>query len=123
MVSASSGEITLYEAFFGKKPTMSHMRIWYSVMFIHQPKLLSAGKLGEQGQHVRFLGYPGNSAGYKAYNPHTHKVTIICTPLFREEAQPTENAMFKTTGVDYSSTDEGDVVPPVKPVAPSDTPN
>ena len=69
-----------FEAFFGKKPDISHMRIWYSNVFIHQPKGLGAGKLGERGHQVKFLGYPDNTTGYKVYDPRTHKVSIVHAP-------------------------------------------
>ena len=104
-------KITPYEAFFGKKPTIAHMQVWYSKMFIHHPKSLSSGKLRECGQLVRFLGYPKNSAGYRAFDPNTHKVSIVRLPLFREEAHPTQNASFKMPGADYSSSEEAEDVP------------
>ena len=109
-VSVSASEITPYEAFFGKKPTIAHMRVWYSEMFIHHPKSLSSGKLRECSQLVRFLGYPENSAGYRAFDLNTHKVSVICLPLFREEARPTQNMSFEMPGADYSSSEEAEDV-------------
>ncbi len=64
-----SSSMTPFEAFFGEKPDISHMWVWYSDVFIHQPKSLGAGKLGEWGHQVKFLGYPDNSAGYRTYDP------------------------------------------------------
>src|SRR5258708_3495363 len=48
-ISTRAGDRTPYEAFFGTKPDMSHMRVWYSNVFIHQPEELGAQKLGEHG--------------------------------------------------------------------------
>jgi len=83
-VSSSLGDITLFEAFFGQKPNVSHMRVWYSDVFIHHPKDLGAKKLGEHGHHMKFLGYPHNSSGYRTYDPITHKVEVVRAPIFHE---------------------------------------
>ena len=40
--STYSGNITPFEAFFSKKPDVSHMRVWYSDVYTHQPKNLGA---------------------------------------------------------------------------------
>ena len=68
MAGSHSDSMTPFKAFFGEKPNISHMCVWYSDMFIHQPKSLSAAKLGEHGHQVKFLGYPDNSAGYRTYD-------------------------------------------------------
>jgi len=47
MAGSRSGSVTPFEAFFGEKPDVSHMRVWYADIFIHQPKGLGGGKLGE----------------------------------------------------------------------------
>ena len=71
------------------------MRVWFSDVFIHQAKDLGAWKLG-CGHLVKFLGYPENSAGYKTYDPQTHRVEIIQAPIFREEACHSMNKPFET---------------------------
>ena len=76
-ISARAGEKTPFEAFFGRKPNVSHMRVWFSDIYLHQPKDLRAQKIGEHGHPSKLLGYPENSAGYKAYDPLTHKVEIV----------------------------------------------
>ena len=76
-VSSSAGNQTPFEAFFGKKPDVGHMRVWFSDVFIHCAKDLGARKLGERGELVKFLGYPENSAGYRTYDPRTHKVEVV----------------------------------------------
>ena len=75
-ISTSLGNITPFEAFFDRKPDVMHMRVWYSDAYVHQPKDLGAKKLGEWGRLVKFLGYPKESAGYKMYEPSTHKVFV-----------------------------------------------
>ena len=76
-ISAQARDKTPYEAFFGKKPDVSHMRVWFSDVFVHQPKELGTQKLGEHGHPAKFLGYPEASARYRTYDPTNHKVMII----------------------------------------------
>ena len=47
MVSSGAGNVTPFEAFFRWKPSISHMRVWYSDVYTHQPKNLGSKKLGE----------------------------------------------------------------------------
>ena len=54
----SIGGKTPFEAFFGRKPDVAHMRVWYADAYAHQPKDLGVKKLGEHGRPVKFLGYP-----------------------------------------------------------------
>ena len=76
-VSACTRGKTPFEAFFDKKPDVSHMRVWFSDVFVHQPKELGVQKLGEHSRPAKFLGYPEALAGYRTYDPTNHKVTII----------------------------------------------
>ena len=81
-ISASSGGVTPYEAFYGKHPSVDHMRVWYCDVFIHCAKTLGAKKLGERGKLVKFLGYPENASGYRTYDPVEKKVEIVRAPIF-----------------------------------------
>src|SRR5260221_4286568 len=85
-------------ASFGVKH--SHMRVWYSDVFVHRPKDLGAKQLGERGHHMKFLGYPHNSSGYRTYAPVTHKVKVVWAPIFREEACPHASIFFESEAVD-----------------------
>lgn len=110
-VSSSLGKMTPFEAFFDRKPDISHMRVWYSDAYAHQPKDLGAKKLGERGWPVKFLGYPEESAGYKLYEPSTHKVFVARKPLFREEASAPRTTLFKTEGSDLDDNTPAEPVP------------
>ena len=76
-IHARSNSLTPFEAFLGWKPDIAHMRVWYSDVFIHQPKNLGVRKLGECGHLVKFLGYLEESSGYKVYEQVTHKVFVV----------------------------------------------
>ena len=107
-----------FKAFFGRKPDIGHMQVWYSDVFTHQLKDLGAGKLGECGHLVKFLGYPEESSGYKVYKLNTHKVYVVRKPMFREEACPSQTTTFESTGngSDPNEQDNGDI-----PLAPTST--
>src|SRR5258708_33196617 len=62
-MNSSLGDITPFEAFFGWKPNVSHMRVWYSDVFVHHPKDLGTKKLGEHGHCMKLA------------TPTTHLVT------------------------------------------------
>ena len=53
------------------------MQVWFSDVFVHCAKDLGVWKLGERGEMVKFLGYPEGTAGYRMYNPKTHKVEVV----------------------------------------------
>ena len=121
MISSQNRAVTPFEAFFGRKPDVLHMWVGYSDVYTHQSKHLRAGKLGDRGQQAKFLGYPDNTAGYKTYDPRTHKVSIVRHPIFREEARPQPNVTFETTGSgseddDNGASHAGDLTDPLPPV-------
>ena len=118
-----SGSVTPFEAFFGEKPDVSHMQVWYADVFIHQPKGLGAGKLGECGHQVKFLGYPESSVGYKTYDPCTHKVQVAHSPIFEEEVHPALLSSFESAGNDSDIGGDPDDIPPASadPLAVSAT--
>ena len=122
-VSASSGGLTPYEAFYGTRPSISHMRVWYCDVFIHHDKSLGARKLGERGKLVKFLGYPENVSGYRTYDPIGKKVEMVRAPTFREEARPTPNVPFESSPSDSeSNTDDAAASPmPTPPPSPHTT--
>ena len=78
-ISMRVGNVTPYEAFFSRKPDVSNMsmRVWYSNVYIHQPKELGAQKLGDCGHPAKSLGYPEGSAGYRTYDPSNYKVVVV----------------------------------------------
>ena len=46
-VSSGARNAMPFKAFFQQKPSVSHMRVWYSDVYTHQPKDLRSKKLGE----------------------------------------------------------------------------
>ena len=93
------------------------MHVWYAdILFAHQPKDLGAQKLGKHGWGLKFLGYPPDSAGYRVYNPSTHKVEVVCAPTFCEEGLPLHTAVSDSVGDELD--DDGEV--PMELARPSE---
>lgn len=53
-INSRNRSVSPFEAFFGKRPDISHMRVWFSNMFVHRPKDLGARKLGARGLQESF---------------------------------------------------------------------
>jgi hypothetical protein len=58
---------------------------------------------------MKFLGYPENSAGYKTYDPLTHKVEITRAPIFREEARAASDTTFEEKASNSDSDGESEL--------------
>nr|ABW74566.1 integrase [Boechera divaricarpa] len=76
---------TPYEAWCGRKPGVSHLRVFgsvcYSLIDAHNRK-----KLDEKSEKCIFLGYCSQSKGYRLYNPVSGKIVESRNVTFDEEA-------------------------------------
>ena len=68
-------EKTSFEAWYGFKPSMSHLRIFSSVCHVHVPDVKRV-KLDEKSEIGVLVGYSSNAKGYRIYMPHNNKVTV-----------------------------------------------
>ncbi|GKA63760.1 retrovirus-related pol polyprotein from transposon TNT 1-94 [Tanacetum coccineum] len=82
--SKSLDNKTPQEAWNGMKPTVSHLRIFRSIVYVH---ILSQrrSKLDDRSKKNVFVGYDKQSKGYKLYNPVTRKVVVSRDVDFDEE--------------------------------------
>ncbi|OMO58967.1 Integrase, catalytic core [Corchorus capsularis] len=76
---------TPYEAWFGQKPNVTHLRIFGSVCYARIPKA-KRGKLDEKAEVGVFVGYNTRSKGYKIFNPATSNVYVNRDVNFDENA-------------------------------------
>nr|GEW88413.1 retrovirus-related Pol polyprotein from transposon TNT 1-94 [Tanacetum cinerariifolium] len=82
--SKSLDNKTSQEAWNGLKPTVSHLRVFGSIAYVH---VLSQRRLNlddRSEKHV-FVGYDKQSKGYKLYNSVTRKVVVSRDVEFDEE--------------------------------------
>lgn len=73
------------EAWSGRKPGISHLRVFESVPYAHVPDQKRT-KLDDKSEKLIFVGYDSSSKGYKLYNPKTGKVISGRDVVFDEEA-------------------------------------
>ena len=74
---------TPFEAFYGFKPKISHLRIFGCKAFAH---ILNEDrrKLDAKAIKCIFIGYCTNQKAYKMYDPRTHKVFASRDVIFHE---------------------------------------
>lgn len=66
-------EATPYEIWNGRKPDLSHLRIFGSTAYMHVPKQFCK-KLDAKAKKVILVGYQGESSNYRLFNPDTMRV-------------------------------------------------
>ncbi|CAJ2657878.1 unnamed protein product [Trifolium pratense] len=79
-------EKTPQEAWSGRKPGISHLRVFGSIAHAHIPDE-KRSKLDDKSEKYIFIGYDANSKGYKLYNPDTGKTIISRNVIFNEEGE------------------------------------
>ena len=87
--------MTPYEMWIGKKPKLSHLKIFGSI--VHVKTLGALGKLEDMSKEMVFVGYERGTKGYRCFNLITHKVHLSRDVIFEEgrkwnfmERQPSE---------------------------------
>lgn len=60
-------DCTPYDAWFGKKPSIYHLRIFGSTQYVHIPKN-NRKKLDEKSIKYVFVGYSNESKSYRCYD-------------------------------------------------------
>ena len=64
---------TPHEVWTGKKPSISHLRVFGCDAYVHVPKE-KMRKLDNKYERCIFIGYKDGLKGYKLWNPETRKV-------------------------------------------------
>ena len=73
------------EMFTGKKPELSHLKIFGCPVFIHIPKE-KINKLDPSGKKGIFVGYSEVSKAFRIYIPGQHHIEINRDVTFDEDA-------------------------------------
>ncbi|KAJ4724683.1 Retrovirus-related Pol polyprotein from transposon TNT 1-94 [Melia azedarach] len=74
------------EAWCGRKPGISHLRVFGSVAHVHVPDERRT-KLDDKSESFILIGYDSSSKGYKLYNPNNKKIVISRDVIFDEEGE------------------------------------
>ncbi|MCO5579765.1 hypothetical protein L7F22_033625 [Adiantum nelumboides] len=73
--TAAIHEISPYERLYGIKPTVSYMKVFGCVCYVHVPKE-ARKKMESKAVKCIFLGYLVEKKGYKCYDPMTRQVYV-----------------------------------------------
>ena len=93
--------ITPHQAWFKRKPDVSHLRIWgcLAYVFIQKDRHHS---LQPHMEKCVFLGYPSGYKGWLFYNPKTQKYVISERAEFDEQVFPGLSKYKATSPVDLT---------------------
>jgi hypothetical protein len=92
--TAALDSVTPYELWNGRKPDVSHLRVWGCTAYVH----IQRDKRPALRPHYEkcvFIGHPEGYKGWKFYNPTTKRTVISERADFDERpanSQPTVNA-------------------------------
>ena len=64
---------TPYEKWYGRKPRVSHLRVFGCVAYAHVPDS-KRRKLDKKALKLRFVGYSRKSKGYRFFDERTQKI-------------------------------------------------
>ena len=76
-------EETPYERWCGKKPDMSHMKVFGCIAYAHIPDE-ERRKLDKKAVKLRFVGYANNAKGYRMYDEEKRRILIRRDVIFDE---------------------------------------
>jgi hypothetical protein len=81
--SSTLDDMTPHEVWTGKKPSLTHLRVFGCDAYVHIPKE-NRSKLDKKDEKCIFIGYKDGLKGYKLWNPETKKVVYSRDVVFRE---------------------------------------
>ena len=85
-LTSSVKDRTPYEVVFGKKPNLSHVRVFGCDAYVHVPKE-KRGKLDNKFKKNIFVGYKKGVKGYKPWNLESNTIVYSRDVVFHE-SQP-----------------------------------
>lgn len=74
---------TPYQRWNGKKPDMSHMKVFGCVAYAHVPDT-ERRKLDKKAVKLRFMGYTNNAKGYRLLDEEKRRILIRRDVIFNE---------------------------------------
>ena len=80
--------MTPYEAWYGKKPNVSHLHVFGCDAYAHIPKD-ERTKLDRKGVKCKFVGYSETQKAFRLWDPSTGKIKISRDVIFNENIQAT----------------------------------
>ena len=75
--------MTLEEKFIGKKPNVSHLRVFGCIAYVHVPNE-KRSKLNPKVEKCIFIGYSLKQKGYRCFNLSIRKLQVSRDVVFDE---------------------------------------
>jgi hypothetical protein len=75
--------MTLHIPFIGKKPDISHLKIFGCIAYVHVPDEKNS-KLNQKVKKCIFIKYSLKQKGYRCFNPSTWKLQMNKYVVFNE---------------------------------------
>ena len=97
---SKSIKTTPYELWHGKKPSLSHLKIWGCEAYV---KRLQPTKLDPRSDKCYFVGYPKETIGYSFYQPSECKVFVAKNGVFLEKEFLAKEVSGRTVQLDEIS--------------------
>ena len=91
---ALSGK-TPFEAWFGKKPNVKHLRVFGCAAYPHVPRN-ERGKLYPKAKCCIFLGYATQRKGYRLYDTKTSCIILSRNVVFNESSRGVDSKQEET---------------------------
>ena len=67
-------KLTPHQLYFGKKPTVSHLRSFGTTVYVGIPKANRESKLSNRSQKGYIMGYALKTKGYRVWIPEQNKI-------------------------------------------------
>ena len=87
--------------FFGRKPLVSHLRVFGCTAYTHVPKERRT-KLDDTAKPFIFTGYDVDAKAYRVYDPATQRISISRDVRFIEDQFPARSASSPQTRIPIS---------------------
>ena len=75
--------MTPEEKFIGKKPDVSHLKVFGYIAYVHVPDE-KRSKLDPKADKCIFIGYSSEQKGYRCFSPFTRKLQVSRDVVFNE---------------------------------------
>ncbi|MBV8801912.1 MAG: hypothetical protein JO131_02910, partial [Gammaproteobacteria bacterium] len=112
----SLNNLTPQEAWSGRRPTVSHFKIFGSIAYAHVPDQ-KRSKLEDKSSKFIFVGYDARSKAYKLFDPLTNKIKVSRDVEFDEKSAWNWNALVE------ENEGENMLQPQKLPITPSSSPS
>lgn len=80
---ANVGQVSPYELWHGRKPSVEHLRIIWSDAYAHVPKS-KRSKLAPRAKRLKLIGYHDEKKAYKLWDPVAENIVISRDVVFDE---------------------------------------